>query len=224
MAKISDIRPDSRNANKGTQRGRYALETSLRKYGAGRSILLDKNGNIVAGNKTAEVAADVGIDDVLIVQTDGKQLVAVQRTDLDIDSPEGRGLAYADNRVGEMSLDWDAAQILADLDAGVDLSDLWRKDELDELLADLQPKGEGDAAPQIDRAEELRQQWGVELGQMWALGEHRLICGDCTDAATVARVMGGGRQSYLSRHRRMELVKITKRVGLRNGSEQFTGC
>ncbi len=48
-----------------------------------------------------------------------------------------------------------------------------------------------DAEPQIDRAEELRQKWGVELGQMWQLGDHRLICGDCTDKAVVERVMGG---------------------------------
>ena len=137
MSKLSDLTPDKNNANKGTVRGRAALEASIRKYGAGRSILLDKHGRIVAGNKTAEVAADIGLDDVLIVQTDGTQLVAVQRTDLDIDSPEGRGLAYADNRIGEMSLDWDAAQILADIDAGVDLSDLWRKDELDELLGTI---------------------------------------------------------------------------------------
>ena len=190
--KISELIPDYANANKGTERGRYALEASLRQYGAGRSILLDKNGRIIAGNKTVEVAADVGLDDVLIVQTDGTKIVAVQRTDLDIDSPEGRGLAYADNRVGELSLDWDAEQVLADLNAGMDLSALWKQDELDELIADLQPKGtEGDTEPQIARAEELRQKWGVEPGQLWQLGEHRLICGDCTDAATVARVMGG---------------------------------
>lgn len=50
-----------------------------------------------------------------------------------------------------------------------------------------------DAEPQIDRAEELRAKWGVESGQLWQLGDHRLICGDCTDAAVVARVMGGER-------------------------------
>jgi len=48
-----------------------------------------------------------------------------------------------------------------------------------------------DTEPQIDRAEELREKWGVKLGDMWQLGEHRLICGDCTDAAVVERVMGG---------------------------------
>ena len=50
-----------------------------------------------------------------------------------------------------------------------------------------------DAGAQIDRAEELREQWGVESGQLWKLGEHRVICGDCTDAAVVEQVMGGER-------------------------------
>ena len=77
------------------------------------------------------------------MQTDGKQIVAVQRTDLDIDSAEGRGLAYADNRVGELSLDWDAEQVLADINAGVDLSALFRQEELDELIAGMNAEGEG---------------------------------------------------------------------------------
>lgn len=47
-----------------------------------------------------------------------------------------------------------------------------------------------DAGAQIDRAGELREKWGVETGQLWQLGEHRLICGDCTDRAVVKRLMG----------------------------------
>ena len=47
-----------------------------------------------------------------------------------------------------------------------------------------------DVEPQIDKAEELRVKWGVETGQMWKLGEHRIICGDCTDKAVVDRLMG----------------------------------
>ncbi len=48
-----------------------------------------------------------------------------------------------------------------------------------------------DPGAQVDRAEELRETWGVETGQLWQLGEHRLICGDCTDPDVVARVMDG---------------------------------
>jgi site-specific DNA-cytosine methylase len=133
--KISELIPDHANANKGTERGRYALEASLRQYGAGRSILLDKNGRIIAGNKTVEVAADVGLDDVLIVQTDGTADCrrATHRPGHRL-SVEGRGLAYADNRVGELSLEWDAEQVLADLNAGMDLSALWKQDELNEMM------------------------------------------------------------------------------------------
>lgn len=88
--KIDELIPDAKNANKGTDRGRKALLDSLKRYGGGRSVLLDKDGRIIAGNKTVAAAAGLGIEDVIIVQTDGKQIVAVQRTDLDIDSPEGR--------------------------------------------------------------------------------------------------------------------------------------
>ena len=192
--KASELTPDSHNANRGTERGRYALEASLRQYGAGRSILVDKHGRIIAGNKTLETATDVGLDDVIVVQTDGKQIVAVQRMDLDLAQDDtARMLAYADNRVGQLDLDFDPEVIAADIAAGLDLSAFWQDFELDEIAAELEPEptpGE-DTEPQIDRAEELRQKWGVETGQMWQLGEHRLICGDCTDAAVVERVMGG---------------------------------
>jgi len=65
------------------------------------------------------------------------------------------------------------------------------KKELDiDLWAGEPPE---DVEPQIDKAEELREKWGVETGQLWQLGEHRLICGDCTDKAVVERVMQGER-------------------------------
>jgi len=68
----------------------------------------------------------------------------------------------------------------------------WNDDaaNLREMLAAQTPAPVADAGPQLDRAEELREKWDVQPGDLWALGEHRLICGDCTDAAVVARVMG----------------------------------
>jgi len=64
---------------------------------------------------------------------------------------------------------------------------------LDAMLTAEEEEPPDDPGAQIDRAEELREKWGVEVGQLWRLGEHRLICGDCTDAGVVARVMGGER-------------------------------
>lgn len=132
--KTGDLKRDKRNANKGTKRGRALLEKSLREYGTGRSVLLDRNGNVIAGNKTVDAASKLGITDVIVVPTDGTQIVAVQRTDLDIDSPVGRGLAYADNRVGELDLAWDAKLLLEDIEAGVDLSTMFDDSEINALL------------------------------------------------------------------------------------------
>ncbi len=135
MSKSRNLTPDQNNANRGTERGRHMLETSLRNLGAGRSILLDKHGNVIAGNKTLEVANEIGLDDVQIVQSDGRRLIAVQRTDLDLTDPTGkaRQLAYADNRVGEVDLDFDFAVIQNDIANGVDLSDYWFAFELPEM-------------------------------------------------------------------------------------------
>jgi hypothetical protein len=69
----------------------------------------------------------------------------------------------------------------------------WGFDEKELDLSLWGMPAQGDAEPQFDRAEELREIWGVQLGDLWQLGEHRLACGDCTDAAVVARVMGGER-------------------------------
>lgn len=133
--KLSDLQPDSHNANKGTERGRALLEKSLHQYGAGRSILLDKNGRIIAGNKTAQTAGEIGIDDVIIVRTKGDKLVAVLREDLDLNDDAARMLAYADNRVGQVDLEWDAEALLADMTAGFELDEFWFEDELEDLFS-----------------------------------------------------------------------------------------
>ena len=98
---------DDANANKGTKRGREALAKSLKKYGAGRSVLVDKNGRVMAGNKTVEQARAAGMKQIAVVEVDGSTLVAVQRNDLDLKKDKrAKELAVADNRVAEMDLDW----------------------------------------------------------------------------------------------------------------------
>lgn len=132
---LSDLKPDTRNANKGTQRGGGLLESSLQNYGAGRSVLVDRNGNLIAGNKTTEAAVSVGLDDdVILVPSDGKKLVVVQRTDLDINDKAARELAINDNRISEINLDWDVEQLAGLADDGVEFGDLWSGDELAKLL------------------------------------------------------------------------------------------
>ena len=95
---IEELIQDDKNFNKGTKRGKVLMKHSLQKFGAGRSVLIDKNNRLVAGNKTQEMAKEEGIKDVIIVETDGKTLVAVKRTDVDLDTPEGREMALAVSR------------------------------------------------------------------------------------------------------------------------------
>lgn len=112
------LTPDRENANEGTQRGRGLLEKSLRQLGAGRSILTDKDGNVIAGNKTLETAADIDLP-VRIVETDGNELVVVKRTDLDLYSEtdkRARQLAYGDNKIAEVNLAWKPEQIAVDFE------------------------------------------------------------------------------------------------------------
>ena len=69
--KLHDLIQDDRNLNKGTERGQQLIEKSLREFGAGRSILLDKNNRIIAGNKTQEAAIKAGIKKVRVIETTG---------------------------------------------------------------------------------------------------------------------------------------------------------
>jgi hypothetical protein len=125
LKSLTDLTPDPKNANKGTARGKDLVGKSLRELGAGRSILVDASGATIAGNKTLEQATALGLP-VRVIETDGSELVVVQRTDLDLNEPMGkaRKLAYADNRAGQLGLDWDAQQIAADVAAGLDLGAL----------------------------------------------------------------------------------------------------
>lgn len=155
IKKIDDLRLDQRNANRGTERGDLMLERSLQKYGAGRSILVDKKGTVIAGNKTLVKAGEIGIEDVVVVQTDGSKIVAVQRMDLDLAKDNSaRELALADNRISEVDLEWDLEQIARDLEDGLDLSDFWAEDELDQLIDDAIPEWTDGEMRDLNRAKD----------------------------------------------------------------------
>jgi hypothetical protein len=152
ITEIADLTPDARNANRGTVRGRAMIEASLRECGAGRSIVVDKEGRVIGGNKTLEVVEELGLP-VVVVPSDGKTLVVVQRTDLDLESdPKARRLAYLDNRTTDVDLEWDAEAIAADLEAGVELGDLFDADELAKIIGGAQG---GEPAPEIEFSREL---------------------------------------------------------------------
>ena len=120
---IEELRQDALNFNKGTYEGEGLIKKSLERFKAGRSVLIDKNNNIIAGNKTVSAAATMGMK-VRVIETTGEELVAVKRTDIDIDSKEGRELALADNRTAQINLAWDEPNLeAAAIQFGLDASD-----------------------------------------------------------------------------------------------------
>ena len=130
---IQELAQDQHNFNKGNEQGQQLMERSFKELGAGRSILLDKNGNIIAGNKSQKAAIAAGIKKVRVIETTGDELVAVKRTDVDIDSAEGRKMAYLDNLSTQVNLTWDETElqeVQADVegfevaDFGFDIKDL----------------------------------------------------------------------------------------------------
>jgi hypothetical protein len=131
---IDDLQPNPRNHNKGTERGSSVIEKSIRKLGAGRSGLCDKNGVMLGGNHALEKMNELGIP-VKIIPTDGTEWVVVQRTDLDLErDKKAIELSYADNRTAELNLDYDTDQLRQDIEQEVDLSYLWSEKELDKKL------------------------------------------------------------------------------------------
>jgi DNA modification methylase len=184
------LKLDPHNANRGTDRGRRAVAASLEECGAGRSILVDRDGTVIAGNKTLEAAQALGLP-VRVVESSGDELVVVQRTDLELDGEDQRArrLAYLDNRAAQLGLDWDTDQILADLQSGTDFAGIWDDAELDELLKRVSGT-EGLTDP--DDVPEVPEEATTQPGDLWLLAEHRLLCGDSTVATDVERLLVGG--------------------------------
>ena len=189
MAKIKEVEigaliPDDKNFNKGTDEGRKLIRKSLEEFGAGRSVLVDKDMRIIAGNKTHENADAANIKKVIVVETDGSELVAVQRTDIGLDSKEGRELALADNATAKVNLEWDVeAMTEAADDYDINLDD-WGVDfTMDE------PPQFGAKEDDFDEEKDAIEKRCNE-GDIWLLGAHRLMCGDSTSKDAVSRLLG----------------------------------
>lgn len=191
--KLTDYRPDPNNANDHTERGMQMLGNSLQEVGWGRSLVADRNRVLIAGNGAQEAGVDAGFEDALEIESDGTLPIIIRRTDLDFtgdDAEKARLMALYDNRVSEVNLSWNAAH-LADLKAK-DFKGLqrnWTEAELAYVLGEVrEPAPPKERTPHLDMAQELQQRWQVQAGDVWEMGRHILICGDCHDPATIARI------------------------------------
>lgn len=108
---------DKRNYRKHSEQNKKRIRKSLTECGAGRSVLVDKDGCLIAGNGVFEQAEKMGIK-TRVVETDGTELVVVKRTDIGTEDDKRKLLALADNATSD-SVEWDLPNIVADFDVSV---------------------------------------------------------------------------------------------------------
>lgn len=193
-ASLDELHQDLANLNKHAERGSALTRKSIERFGARLAGVVDKHNRIIDGNDRQIAFGEADLNEIEIVEADPNKPVYLKFNDLDLADPSNpaRELQVALHRSAIESFTIDAENLLASLNEGLKVDDWFRQDELDALLAGLVEKEPvQDAGAQVDKAQELLEKWKVKPGDMFALGSHRLICGDCTDKATVERLMGG---------------------------------
>jgi len=129
---IGELTPDPDNARRHTPRNVGTIVEAIHEVGAARSIVIDENGVILAGNATVEAAAEAGLTKVQVVDTDGETIVAVRR--MNLTPAQKTRLALYDNRTAELADNWNIEMLQALRDRGVPLEGLWTEHELEALF------------------------------------------------------------------------------------------
>jgi DNA modification methylase len=187
MATLSDLKQDHKNARKRTQTSASLLQESLQRYGPARSIVIDEDNRILAGNGTVEAAINLGIDGLRIIDAAPDELIAVRRTGLTEDQKVG--LALADNRTADLA-EWDA-EMLQQLSQEHDIAPWFEEDDLEALLEQVEKLDPVEGNTDPDEVPEPPAKPITKPGDLWILGNHRLLCGDSTNIQHVERLMDG---------------------------------
>ena len=180
MMSVSGIQPYECNPRQ-NQGAIDKVANSIAAFGWQQPIVVDTNRIIIVGHTRYQAALKLGMTTVPVV-------IAADLTPAQV-----KAYRIADNKVGEVA-EWDNDLLKLEINQLNDLHfDLsltgFDQQEIDELILDASAFDDHDTDPQLDRAVELRQHYAVELGQLWALGDHRLICGDSTQAEIVTRLL-----------------------------------
>lgn len=189
---LDSLRAYARNPRTHSDEQIAQIAASIVEFGWTNPILVSRDGEVIAGHGRCEAARKLGLGTVPVLVLD--HLTDAQR----------RAYVIADNKLA-LNAGWNDELLAAELHAlngdGFELGLLgFDEAELDLLMAPLNDGGDdaGSASEtDLDEAPEPPRVAVTRPGDLWRLGDHRLLCGDSTDAAYVARVMAGERASLL---------------------------
>lgn len=174
---VADIIPYAMNSRTHSDEQIAQLAASIREFGFTNPLLVDDQNNLIAGHGRLLAARKLGLDEVPAVVVTG------------LDDRKRRALVIADNKLA-LNAGWDAESLRIELeDLAGDFGELmgFSDDELAALLMSDVNEGltDEDAVPEVPETPK------TVLGDVWVLGNHRLMCGDSTSVDAVDKLMDG---------------------------------
>ena len=167
--KVSELVPYEKNPRKISEEAINAVAESIKEFGFKNPILIDKNNVIIAGHTRRLASLKLGLKEVPCVVVD------------DLTPQQIKALRLADNKTNELA-SWDFGELDLELEG----------------LEDMDMERFGFELPELDEPTEVVEdevpeevETRCKLGDIWKLGNHRLMCGDSTDKASVERLMDG---------------------------------
>lgn len=178
--KISDLSTYHKNPRHGDV---DAIAESLKARGQYRPIVVNigthasHDYEILAGNHTYLAAKKLGWK-------------TIQATTVDVDDDQAAQIVLADNRLADLGGydDETLSALLSDVSSLDGLG--WSQDDVDELAAALEPERDDSEVEDVEVPDDAPQR--VKRGEIWVLGEHRLMCGDSTKPEDMRKLLGGG--------------------------------
>ncbi len=178
-----ELKPYACNARTHSKKQVAQIASSIEQFGFNNPVLIDKDGVIIAGHGRVEAAKSLGLEAVPVIRLE--HLTDAQR----------RAYILADNKLAEKA-GWDR-EILAielqnlmaeELDFDVAITG-FEMPEIDVLIEELAAKP--DKSDPADFVPDVQDTAVTQLGDVWQIGPHRLICGDATEAETYSRLLDG---------------------------------